>query len=269
MDAATTSTDGTRIAYDRFGDGPPLIVVGGALCARTTTRPLAEALAAQFTVFNYDRRGRGDSGDTAPYAVEREIEDLQALLVEAGGAAGVYGHSSGAALVVRAAAQGTAITAVVLHEPPYSPDTAERRQTSERYTHELGALLGQNRRGDAVALFNALVGVPAQIVAQWRSQPWWAGMEALAPTLAYDSAVLGHADTGGTIPFEQLNRITSPALVLTGGASPPWMTDIGEQVAEALLHGQHVLMKGQQHVVPPEVLVPVLTRFFTAKGAPA
>lgn len=261
MPAVTTSADGTRIAYDRVGGGPTIVVVGGALCARTTTRPLAEALAVRFTVFNYDRRGRGDSGDTAPYAVDREIEDLQALLREAGDTAAVYGHSSGAALVVRAAAHGSAIAAAVLHEPPYAPDTSARRQTREQYTQQLDALLAQNRRGDAVALFNALVGVPAQVVAQWRSEPWWPGMEALAPTLAYDSAVLGHAGAGGTIPFELLSRITSPALVITGGESPQWMNDIGRQAADALLHGRHTVLEGHGHVVPPEVLVPVLTAF--------
>src|SRR5215203_7086866 len=120
-----TSSDGTSIAFERLGDGPPVIVVCGAMCDRALMRPTAEELAKYFTVFNYDRRGRGDSGDTAPYAVEREIEDIAALIDEAGGSAFVYGHSSGAGLALHAAAHGLPIARLVLHEPPFVPDSEE------------------------------------------------------------------------------------------------------------------------------------------------
>ncbi len=113
-----TSRDGTQIAFDRLGDGPPVIVVGGAMCDRASMRPTAEELAKHFAVFNYDRRGRGHSGDTSPYAVERETEDIGALVAESGGAASVYGHSSGAGLALHAAADGLPITKLVLHDPP-------------------------------------------------------------------------------------------------------------------------------------------------------
>src|SRR5918995_4112272 len=128
-----TSSDGTPIAFDKLSDGQPVIVVGGQLCDRALTRPTAEELAKHFTVFNYDRRGRGDSGDTAPYAVEREIEDIEAPIVEAGGTASVYGHSSGAALALHAAAAGLPITKLVLHEPPYNPEGEEERRISREY----------------------------------------------------------------------------------------------------------------------------------------
>src|ERR671910_3170473 len=143
-----TSSDGTPIAFDRLSDGQPVIVVGGQLCDRALTRPTAEALAKHFTVFNYDRRGRGDSGDTAPYAIEREIEDLGTLIAEAGGTASVYGHSSGAALALHAAAHGLPIAKLVLHDPPFTPDGEEERRISREYGEKLEAILSENRRGD-------------------------------------------------------------------------------------------------------------------------
>src|SRR5215203_5025037 len=155
-----TSSDGTPIAFERLGDGPPVIVVCGAMCDRALMRPTAEELAKHFTVFNYDRRGRGDSGDTAPYAVEREIEDIGALIVEAGGTASVYGHSSGAGLVLHAAAHGLPIAKIALHDPPYAPDDEEARRTSREYGEKLKAMLSEDRRGDAVELFMTLVSIP-------------------------------------------------------------------------------------------------------------
>ncbi len=257
------SKDGTAIAFDRLGDGPPVIVVGGATCDRAMTRPLAERLAQHFTVINYDRRGRGDSGDTAPYAVEREIEDIGALIIEAGGTASVYGHSSGAGLALHAAAHGLPITKLVLHEPPYVPDGEEERQISREYAEKLKVLLAEDRRGDAVELFMTTVGVPQEMVEQMRHSPRWAGLEEIAPTLAYDSEVMGDISRGGTIPTDQASSVTIPALVLCGGASPAWIIDVGRQIAEAMPNGRHSVLEGQEHVVAPEVLVPVLAEFFT------
>jgi len=257
-----TSADGTPIAYERFGDGQPVIVVGGATCDRAMTRTLAEELARHFAVINYDRRGRGYSGDTAPYAVEREIEDLGALIAEAGGTASVYGHSSGAGLVLHAAARGLPIAKLVLHEPPFVPDGEEERRISREYAEKLKAILAEGRKGDALTLFITITGMPPELVDQMRTEPWWAGMEANAHTLAYDSEIMGDSSRGGTIPADLLGAVTVPALVLCGGASPAWMIDMGRQVADGLPHGRHSVLEGQEHVVPPEVLVPVLAEFF-------
>ena len=142
-------------------------------------------------MINYDRRGRGDSGDTAPYAVGREIEDLAALIAEAGGTAAVYGHSSGAGLALHAAAHGLPISKLVVHEPPYVPDGEEERRISREYAEKLKAILAEGRRGDAVALFMTTVGTPPEVAEGMRNEPWWAGMEEIAPTLAYDSEVMG------------------------------------------------------------------------------
>lgn len=254
----TRSRDGTTIAFDRSGDGPPVIVVGGATCDRAMTRPLAEGLAKHFTVINYDRRG--DSDDKAPHAVEREVEDIVALI--AGGTASVYGHSSGASLALYAAAHGLPITRLVLHEPPYVPDVEEERRISQEYGEKLEVILAEGRRGDAVELFFTTVGMPRVMVDQMRHVPMWAGLEAMAPTLAYDSEVIGDISRSGTIPIDLHGAVTVPALVLCGGASPDWMVDIGRQVADGMPKGRHGVLEGQEHVVPPEILVPVLVEFF-------
>ena len=257
-----TSADGTRIAFDRLGAGPPVVVVGGQLCDRALTRPMAEELASRFTVFNYDRRGRGESEDTAPYAVEREIEDLAALIAEAGGTAAVYAHSSGAGLALHAAAAGLPIARLVLHEPPYNPDDEEERRLAREYAGKLQGLLAEGRRGDAVELCLTTIGVPPEAVDGMRHGPAWAGLEAMAPTLAYDSAIMGDASTGGTVPTELVGWVTTETLVLCGGASPAWMSDVGRRIAEAMPNGRFRVLAGQDHVVPPEVLVPVLAEFF-------
>src|SRR5215203_2009435 len=258
-----TSSDGTSIAFDRLGDGPPVVVVCGAMCDRALMRPTAEELAKYFTVFNYDRRGRGDSGDTAPYAVEREIEDIGVLIVEAGGTASVYGHSSGAGLVLHAAAHGLPIAKIVLHDPPYTPDgDEEARRISREYGENLKAMLSEDRRGDAVELFMTTAGMPQEMVEGMRHTPRWAELEAMAPTLAYDSEIMGDSSTGGTVPTDLAGCVTSESLVLVGGASPAWMIDVGRQVADALPNGRYRVLDGQEHVVAPEVLVPVLAEFF-------
>lgn len=257
-----TSGDGTSIAFERFGEGPPIILVGGATCNRAMTRPLAEELAERFTVANSDRRGRGDSGDTQPYAVEREVEDIGALIAEAGGKASVYGHSSGAVLALHAA-RVLPITKLVLHEPPFALDSEEERRTSREYGENLKAILAEGRRGDAVALFMTTVGMPEEMVEGMRGEPWWAGMEAVAPTLLYDSRIMGDISRGGTIPTHMLGAVTTPTLVLCGGASPGWMIDVGRRVADGLPDGRLGVLEGREHVVPPEILAPVLAEFFT------
>jgi pimeloyl-ACP methyl ester carboxylesterase len=258
------SADGTTIAFDRLGEGAPVIMVCGAMCDRALMRPTAEELAKHFTVFNYDRRGRGSSADTAPYALEREIEDIGALIAEAGGTASVYGHSSGAALVLHAAAHGLPIAKVVVQDPPYAPDgDEEARRIAREYGENLIAMLSEDRWGDAVELFMTMVGMPQEMIEGMRHTPRWAELEALAPTLAYDSEIMGDTGRDGTIPVDKASRVTVPALVLTGGADYPWMIDVGRRLADAIPNGRHRILEGQEHVVPPEVLVPVLEDFFS------
>lgn len=253
----TTSADGTVIAYDRTGDGPPLVYVGGAFNLRSAGEPVAALLKSRFTVLSYDRRGRGDSGDTAPYAVEREIEDLAAVLDAAGGAAAVYGMSSGAALVIRAAAAGLPITGLALYEPPYSLGEDGPARAHE-YVERLTAALSAGRRDQAVEMFLRNVGTPAAMVAQMRHAPIWPAFEAIAPTLAYDAALLGD----GTPPADLLGAVAAPTLVIDGGASPDWMHRTALRVAELVPGASHETLDGQTHDVSPDVLVPVLAEFF-------
>lgn len=254
----TSSADGTTIAYDRTGSGTALILVGGALCDRNSTQPLAEALAPAFTVISYDRRGRGGSGENSPYSVTREIEDLRAVITAVGGTAAVYGHSSGAALVAAAAAAGLPITKVVLHEPPYG----ENDEESQRQADEAGAivlrLLAENRRTEAVHTFLTLAGMPADAAAELANVP---GMAELAPSLAYDFAVMDHGTEAGGVPVELLAGITQPVLVVSGSASPPFMVEAARAVAKTLPAGRLAELDGQGHVVPAEVLAPVLSEF--------
>jgi pimeloyl-ACP methyl ester carboxylesterase len=183
-------------------------------------------------------------------------------MVEAGGTASVYGHSSGAGLVLHAAAHGLPIAKIALHDPPYTPNGEEERQSAREYGENLKAMLSEDRRGDAVELFMRSVGMPQEMVEGMRQTPRWAELEAMAPTLAYDSEIMGDIARDGTVPVDQAGRVTVPALVLTGGADYSWMTDVGRRLADAIPNGRHRILEGQEHVVPPEVLVPVLTEFF-------
>src|SRR2546425_38336 len=189
-----TSKDGTKIAYDKQGEGPAVILVYGALCYRSfgSLPELVKLLAPHFTVYNYDRRGRGDSGDTRPYAVEREVEDIEALIDEAGGQASLYGHSSGAALALEAALRlGNKAKKLAMYEVPYNDDAGAQRAWKQ-YIKQLTEALAADRRGDAAALFMEFVGTPADQIEAMRHSPAWPMFEAIAPTLAYDhSAILG------------------------------------------------------------------------------
>lgn len=260
------SADGTPIGYDQRGDGPPVVLVTGALGDRDTLAPLANALARRFTVLNYDRRGRGQSGDLGPYEVEREIEDLAAVITEAGGSAAVYGHSSGAGLALRAAASGLPITRLVLHEAPYGTDDEDERRGAREFTERLHELLGERRRGDAVALFMETTGTPPDTVAQWRTESWWPTLEARAHTIAYDSAVMGDQQGGG-VPTGLVTSVRVPTLVLSGGDSFDFMREVAQQITELLPDGRHKVIEGQGHNVPAEVLAPVLIPFLDGQAA--
>jgi pimeloyl-ACP methyl ester carboxylesterase len=258
------SKDGTLIAFDRSGAGPPLIVVLGALNDRSSAAPLAAALAPHYTVYAYDRRGRGDSGDTPPYAVDREVEDIDALISEAGGSAFAYGHSSGAKLALDAAAHGLAITKLALYEPPFIVDDT-RPSPPRNYVATLQELASSGRRGDAVVYFMTTgVGLSAEFADRMRSAPMWPALEALAPTLAYDGIVMGDTIFGRTLPSEWATSVTMPTLVMDGGASPAWQRTAVHALAELLPHAQRRSLEGQDHEVAPEVLAPVLVEFFAA-----
>ena len=264
------SKDGTTIAFDRVGDGPPLILVGGAFQHRAidlTSARLAELLAPRLTVFLYDRRGRGDSGDTAPYAVEREIEDLEALIVKAGGSAHVFGLSSGGALALEAAAQGARIVSLALYEPPFIVDDTRPlppADLGDRYT----ALVSEGRRGDAVELFlTKAVGLPDEALAQLRHAPVWPALESVAHTLAYDAAVMRDTGTGRAEPLKRWASVGTPTLVIDGGDSPAWARNAVSALVDTLPNAERHTIEGQTHQVSADVLAPVLDAFFAERNA--
>jgi pimeloyl-ACP methyl ester carboxylesterase len=254
------SADGTAIAFDRSGDGPPVIMAAGAFNTRATTEPLARALQGQFTVLNYDRRGRGDSGDTAPYAVNREIDDLGALIAAAGGAASVFGYSSGAILALHAAGAGLPITHLVLYEPPFRPDDSYPAPPAD-LAEQLTGLVDTGRRGDAVELYQIkAIGIPENVVAQMRHAPFRPGLEAIAHTLVYDAMICGDL----SLPAEMIASIATPALVICGEQSPPFMHAAAQAVAQTLPNGRLCSLAGQTHDISPEATAPVMADFLTS-----
>jgi pimeloyl-ACP methyl ester carboxylesterase len=256
-----TSADGTVIVFDQSGAGPAVILVQGALMDRTdpVMSSVADGLARQFTVFNYDRRGHGGSGDAPRYAVEREVEDLAAVITAAGGRAMVFGGSSGAALALRGAAANPAISRLAVWEPPYHVDDSAP-QLPHDFASRLDRLVRQGRRGDAVELFMVeAVQATAGSVAALRAQPFWAGLEAAAPTLAHEAAVMG---PGNVLPAALLAAVAQPTLVLNGGNSPGWMTSAGQAVAAAVPGAAHRILAGQAHNVASGAIVPELMEFF-------
>ena len=258
-----TSQDGTTIAYDQTGQGPVIILVVGALCTRSTSGAvdLAQRLSSQFTVLNYDRRGRGESGDTAPYSIGREVEDLAALIDVAGGPAHLYGHSSGGALVLEAALLlGERVGRLALYEVPYNDDPSVQ-PAWQAYLADLGPLLAAGRRGDALARFMRQVGTPDEQIAGMRRAPFWPALEALAPTMAYDHAALLGPD--GTVPSDRVADLEHPALLMSGSASFPFMRETALTLAAAMPNASALVLEGQTHEIDPAVLAPVLTHFFT------
>jgi alpha-beta hydrolase superfamily lysophospholipase len=259
-----TSKDGTSIAYQRMGSGPAVILVGGGLDDGSENAPLVPELAERFTVLNYARRGRADSGDTPPYAVEREIEDIDALIAEAGGSAHLYGVSSGGVLALEATAAGLAVDRLAVYEVPYNVAGDWPLRWAE-YRRRLEALLAEDRRGDALELFMRLAETPEPAIASARTAPFWPAMEAIAPTLAYDAACLGD----GQPPTDRLATIAQPVLVATGGAHEPdaaeWVRALGpaaDAIAATIPRAQRLTIEGQGHVTDPKVVAPLLERFF-------
>jgi pimeloyl-ACP methyl ester carboxylesterase len=262
---AVASKDGTSIAYERMGTGPAVILVGGAIDDGSENAPLVPELAERFTVINYARRGRAESGDTLPYAVQREIEDIDALIAQVGGSAHLYGVSSGGALALEAAAAGSSIDRLAVYEIPYNVADDWLPRWRE-YRDALDALLGEDRRGDAIELFMRVADTPGESIAYARGSDFWPGLEALAHTLAYDAACLGD----GRPPTARLATITRPTLVATGGPHPPdaatWVVALdpaADAVAASIPNAERQIFEGQGHVADPKVIAPLLERFFT------
>jgi len=253
------SSDGTAITFDRVGAGPAVILIGGGPTDRSINTPVAELLASGFTVYNYDRRGRGDSGDTSPYAVMREFEDLEALIDEVGGSTYVYGTSGGGILALAAAAHGLAITKLAVWETPYIVDDS-RPAVPADYRDQLIELLTEDRRGDMLELFFIKgVNLPAEFVAPMRQSPLWPAMEKVAHTLVYDATITGDF----SLPADQLAAVTMPTLVIDGG-STSWISNAAEAVAASLPNAQRRTLHGQPHNVDPAAIAPVLADFFAA-----
>lgn len=251
------SRDGTTIAYDISGEGRPVILVDGALCYRSfgPMPRLAALLAPHFTVLTYDRRGRGDSGDLHPYTVEREVEDLEALIDEAGGSAALFGVSSGASLALETAIRlGGKVEMLAMYEPPYNADKADPPRWAD-YRTRLSGFLAQDRRGDAAALFMTFAGTPAEQIEGMRQAPMWQQFEDLAPTLIYDADVIGRERS---VPTARAARITAPALVMNGGAGVQFMRDTARALARAIPGAGYRELEGQTHAVDVDVLAPVL-----------
>lgn len=253
-----TSKDSTSIAFDKYGSGPAVILVGGAFQHRAIDQNMAQLaaiLAPYFTVFHYDRRGRGDSNNTHPYAVEREIEDIEALINEAGGSAFVFGMSSGGVLALDAAIHGLAIKKLALYEPPFNID---KKPELNNYPQQLNALLSKGRSDDAVTLAMKTFGTPAQAIAGIRQTPIWSIFKSVAPTLAYDAKIMGN----GSIPTEQTSSIKIPVLVIDGGASPEWLHRATQALTDSIPNAISKTLKDQTHDVAPKVLAHVLQEFF-------
>jgi len=257
------SKDGTPIAFDKLGHGEPVILVDGALCSRSfgPLPNLAKLLAPHFTVFNYDRRGRNESGDKAPYAVQREVEDIEALIEEAGGLASVFGTSSGAALALAAAANGAKIKKLALYEPPFVAGRRKGRSAPADSEAQLRRRIAEGKSGDAVKFFMVdMVGMPPIFAYIMRILPIWPKLKTVAHTLPYDAAVLGDF----SLPRERAASIAIPTLVIGGEKSPVELRGAVEAVAQTIPGAKLQMLKGQTHNVSVKVLAPALVDFFAA-----
>jgi len=257
------SKDGTTIAFDRSGAGPALVLVDGALCHRRfgPMRSMAKLLKPHFTVFTFDRRGRGESTNTTPYSVDREVEDIAALVQEAGGSAYVFGTSSGAALALEAAARLNSIKKLALYEAPFFFDEAHPPRPDD-YLAKMTALIEVDRRADALKLFMRTVGTPAIFVNLMRFTPIWPKLKRVAHTLPYDLTILSDTRAGRPLSRERWASVTMPVLAAVGGKRPLWWQKAMRELSDVLPNAQHLMLPGQTHMVKASVLVPVLVNFF-------
>lgn len=261
--STVNSADGTRIAFTRTGDGPALIIVDGAMCSRAQgpSGPLAAELAGDFTVFTYDRRGRGESGETDEIALEREVEDLAALAKEAGGSPLLAGTSSGAMLALEAASHGVGATKVAMYEPPLIVDDTHRPLPAD-FRARLDTMVAEGRTGEAVSEFMRFVDVPGFGLAIMRLLPVWSKLKRLAPTLRYDFAYMAELQQGRPLPAARWSAVTQPTLVADGGKSPEWMRGGCRALSEVLPNATYRTVPGQTHLVKATALAPVLREFF-------
>ena len=264
------SKDGTAIAFDQTGRGPALVLVDGALCHRGfgPLSSLAKLLAPYFTVFRYDRRGRGESSDTAPYSVEREVEDIGEIIEEAGGSAFLFGTSSGAALALEAAARLNGVRGAALYEAPFFFDDIHPPRPPD-YATKMSALVNQNRRAGAVKLFMSTVGTPAIFIHVLRFTPVWGKLKRVAHTLPYDLTIVSETRAGKPLSAARWASVTMPVLTAVGGKSPAWWQQAMKELADILPNARHVTLPGQNHMVKVSVLAPVLVEFFGKEAAAA
>jgi pimeloyl-ACP methyl ester carboxylesterase len=260
MTLTVQSADGTTIVYEKAGIGPALIVIGGAFNTRHSAGDLVPLLAVHFSVYAYDRRGRGDSTNTHPFAIEREVEDLAAIIDAVGGTAMVYGHSSGGAVGLHGAASGLAITKLALYEPPFTPPIGF--ESVRAWSNAIQAAVDAGDRERAAVLFLQGSGAPAEVTEGIAASPWWPGMTAVAHTLPYDLSFLND----GAVPVDLLRGVRSPTLVMFGDDSPPWAEKVATTTADALPNGTTMSFAGQDHNVDPAVIAPQLIDFFTDEG---
>jgi pimeloyl-ACP methyl ester carboxylesterase len=254
----THSKDGTLLAYDVYGSGPTLIIITGATCFRSFEPVLYDArvFAEQFTVYTYDRRGRGDSGNTLPYAPAREVEDISAMIEAAGGNAYLYGHSSGAILALEAAMQlGDNVRKLVLYDPAYSSDEADQ-QEFQALSHHLDTLLDSGKNEEAITLFLEGIGIPGDVIDGMQQSQAWATMTALAPTLAYDTTL-----AGDVAPIERASHLTTPTHIIVGENSPPSIHKVADQLRNAIPTATYTMLSGEDHMPNPNAVLPVLTNF--------
>jgi pimeloyl-ACP methyl ester carboxylesterase len=248
------SADRTTIAIDRSGGGPPLVIVLGAFCDRSTSKSLAALLARSYTVYEYDRRGRGDSGNGVPCSIEREVEDLAAVIAAAGRPPFVYGHSSGGILALETAARGVEMRALAVYEPPYTGDNDPGRE----FGHHLDQLVTAGRRDQAAEQWLAATGTPPPVIESIKRSPGWAHRQALAHTLSQDLRLTN----GGQVPIDRLKRIDAPVLAMAGAASPPWAASTIATIAGALPHSDDLIVEGQQHIPADSAVAAILDSFF-------
>lgn len=252
------SADGTRIAYSGAGEGPALIIISGILSDRRRLQGLADALARDFKVIHFDRRGRGQSGDTGPYEVGREVDDIAALIQAAGGSASLYGHSSGAGLAAYAAAGGLPIDRLVLHEPPFGLDDEQSKAGARAFAIAIEALIHDGRHADAIETFMSGAGVPPEMISDMINDPDTLRM---APTMLYDIEIMGEIRQGGSVPVEIIRTIEAPTLVLAGEASPPFFMDAAIEIAGLLHDGELQVLDGADHGAPGDVVAPAVAAF--------
>jgi len=267
MSTSITSADGTSIAFSATGSGPALVVVDGAMSHRAFNpvgQTLAQALADRHAVYTFDRRGRGESGTSDAYTLQTEVDDIAALVEHAGGSAALLGFSSGAVLSLEAALAGVPVTGLALYEPPFVV-TDDRPPLPADYRDRLQRAVAEGRPGDAVVQFmTEAANVPAQFVEPMREEPYWGGMEQVAPTLANDALIMGATMSGDAAQLQRYAAVTAPALVMHGGSTEPWIAAGATAIAHVLPNARHEVLPGQTHDVSADALLPVLSDWLAA-----